>query len=336
MSQSAFTHLDSDRGWDAVLAALPARPGVGQFLAEADHNLGIGRASNLRRWAASHLGAGRPSRKGARPRTDLRPVARALRFARSTSAFHQLWLFERLMASQLPLSGRRHLKPPAYLHLDSEERFPRLVVCSSPANSSRRFGPFRDARSASRAAEALAKRFRLRPCEASFEPDPTLPLGLRCVYAQVRSCAAPCLARVSQAEYRAQAAQALALLAASAQRGDEWRGLIPPWVGAASARGLVVEPVGDRLELYPMLGGVVLDGQIRSTAVDGLGEALERLEWTLPEVAGDDRPWLVPWLLTKKRSGAFVLLADGLAPADQGGCVLAALPPQHGVAPAGE
>lgn len=314
MSQPAFVCLDSDGGWDAVLAAVPSSPGVGQFLAGAGVNLLIGRASNLKRWAASHLGAARPSRKGTRPRIDLRPLARALRFARSSSAFHQLWLFERLMAGQLPLSDRRDLKPPAYLHLDSEERFPRLSVCLSPAHDSHLFGPFRDSPSATRAAEALAKRFRLRPCEASFEPDPALPLGLRCVYAQVRSCAAPCLARVSQAEYRAQAGQAAAFLGHPDQRGDEAVELIPPWVAAATARGLVIESVGSRLDLYPILGGAVLDGEIRNVAVDELGEALGRVVWAAPEAAVDDRPWLLPWLRAKKRSGVFLVLGEGEAP----------------------
>lgn len=336
MSQPAFTHLDSDGGWDAVLAAVPSSAGVGQFLAEADRNLLIGRASSLRRWAASHLGAGRPPRKGARPRTDLRPLARALRFARSTSAFHQLWLFERLMARQLPLSDRRDLKPVAYLHLDPEERFPRLSVCSSPANGSHRFGPFRAPLGATRAAEALAKRFGLRPCEASFEPDPALPLGLRCVYAQVRSCAAPCLARVSEAEYRAQAARAVAFLNHPDRREGELGDLIPPWVTAVAARGLVVEPVGSRLEVYPILRGTVLDGEIRSLALDELGEVLGRMAWALPEAAADDRPWLLPWLSAKKRSGVFLALVEGVEPVDQAGGVRAALAARPRVAPASE
>ncbi len=313
MSQPAFIRLGFDGGWDAVLAAVPASPGVGQFLAEANRSLLVGRASNLRRWVASHLGAAQPLRKGARPGTDLRPVARALRFARSSSAFHQLWLFERLMA-QLPLSNRRDLKPPAYLHLDPEERFPRLTVRAAAGAGARLFGPFRDGRGASRAAEAVAKRFRLRPCDASFEPDPTLPLGLRCVYAQVGSCAAPCLARVSEAEYRALAVRAAALLSHPDRRQDELAELIPPWVAAASGRGLAVESVGSRLELYPIRGGAVLDGEIQSLVIDELGGCLQQMTWALPQAATDDRPWLLPWLLSRKRRGVFLALGEAELP----------------------
>lgn len=297
-----------------MLAAVPASPGVGQFLAEADRNLLIGRASNLKRWAASHLGATRPARPGARPGTDLRPVATALRISRASSPFHQLWLFERLMAVHVRLADRRDLKPPAYLHLDATDRFPRLSVRAAAGTASGLFGPFRDGRMASRAAEAVAKRFRLRLCEASFEPDPGLPLGLRCVYAQVRSCAAPCLARLSQAEYRALAAQAAAFLSHPDQRDGEPLAVIPPWVAVATGRGLVLEPAGRRLELYPILSGTVLDGEIRSLPSEELDETLERLAWALPEAATDDRPWLLPWLSARKRRGAYLALAEGETP----------------------
>jgi len=324
VSQPRFIHLDSAGGWDALLAQVPSAAGVGQFLVEGGKSLLIGRASNLKRWAASHLGA-TPSAKGARPRTDLRPLARGLRLARSTSAFHQLWLFERLMATQLALSKRRDLKPPAYLHLDPGERFPRLSVRSSPANDSQLFGPFRDNQGALRVAAAVAKRFRLRPCDLGFEPHPELPLGLRCIHAQVASCAAPCLMRVSEAEYRARAEQAAELLANPDCREEEWGSLLPPWVGAPEARGLVVEPVGSRLEVYPILGGAVLDSEIRGLVASELGECLGRTVWALPKDAGDDRPWLQPWLRARKRSGLFLPLAEGAGPAADADRVLSAL-----------
>jgi hypothetical protein len=314
VTPSAFVQLDAEGGWDAVLDALPASPGVGQFLAESDRHLLVGRASNLKRWAASHLGAP-PRRQGARPRTDLRPVARALRIARASSPFHQLWLFERLMAVHARLADRRDLKPPAYLHLDAADRFPRLSVRSAGGTEDGLFGPFRDGKAASRAAEAVAKRFGLRPCDASFEPDPGLPLGLRCVYAQVRSCAAPCLARLSEDEYRALGSQAAVFLSHPDRRSGEPMATIPSWVTVATGRSLVLEPAGHCLELYPILGGAILDGEIRSLALEELGDALERLAWNLPDTAVDDRPWLLPWLAAKKRRGVYLALGEDETPA---------------------
>ncbi|MGH9886161.1 MAG: hypothetical protein ACREBE_11565, partial [bacterium] len=41
------------------------------------------------------------------------------------------------------------------------------------------------------AIEALHAVFPLRPCDFVFEPAPDLAVGLGCVFAQVRTCAAP-------------------------------------------------------------------------------------------------------------------------------------------------
>ena len=90
----------------------------------------------------------------------------------------------------MPASARRDLKPPAFLHLDPAERFPRVTRARERASGAL-YGPFRDRRAAEKARDALQRLFPLRPCDYGFEPDPALPLGLACLYAQVRSCAAP-------------------------------------------------------------------------------------------------------------------------------------------------
>jgi excinuclease ABC subunit C len=199
-------------GVDAALARIPPSPGVGQILAAGGHSLVIGRASNLRRWAAGHLGRARlpkavPGKLPPRPPTDLTPIAVAVAYATTTSPFGQRLAFERLMAGHVPLSKRRDLKRPAYLRLDLDERFPRLAVQPSPAGA-HVFGPFRDAKAAGKARDALYRRFRLRPCDFEFEPAADLALGLGCMLAQVENCAAPCLQRVSVDGYRAIAAEA--------------------------------------------------------------------------------------------------------------------------------
>ncbi|HET8648110.1 MAG TPA: hypothetical protein VFO85_21620, partial [Vicinamibacteria bacterium] len=129
----------------AALAAVPAAPGVAQFLAAGERNLLIGKAANLRRWASTYLGAGPPPRPGRRPPLDLRPVAAAVRYATTTGDFQQRLVFERLMARHVPLSARRDLKPPAWVHLDLADAFPRLSTRSGRAARAGGplFGPFR-------------------------------------------------------------------------------------------------------------------------------------------------------------------------------------------------
>ena len=303
----------------AALDALPPRPGVGQILGPDEKNLVIGRAANLRRWAAGHLGQGRPAAKGRRPRTDLRPVAKAVRWAATTSAFHQRLVYERLMAEYVKPEARRDLKPTAYVHLDTDERFPRLSVRGPDAPPRNLFGPFRDRRAAARAIDALQKLLPLRPCDFTFEPAVDLALGLGCVYAQVRTCAAPCLVRASEADYHALAVQAQAFLSRPGGRAAEVASWAPPWVAAiAGARALIVEKARDAIELYPVREGTVLEEASVRVAEGGLAQAVERLRWPPPDPSRDDRRWLSAWLHAPKRTGAYIVVdesddAPGLA-----------------------
>ncbi len=266
------------------------------------------RTPNLRRWAHTQLGPGeRPApAPGRRPALDLRPLACTLRFARSSSGFHQRLLFERWMAPLVPLSKRRDLRPPAYLHLDLAERFPRVSVrvpegLVDGASLHGLYGPFRDRRAAERALKPLHKRFALRPCDYVFEPQPQLPLGENCLYAQVRSCSAPCLARVSEAEYQALAARLATFLAQPAARPADFAEFVPACVSLAAGRTVIVERTRSGLELYPCLDGAVFEDQRQEVPASAdqpaLLVALERLVW--PAAAAprpDDRAWLAAHL----------------------------------------
>jgi hypothetical protein len=296
----------------AALGALPARPGVAQIVGPGGKSLVIGRPANLRRWAAGHLGQGPPAPKGRRPRTDLRPVAREVRWTATTSVFHQRLVFERLMAQHVRPEARRDLKPPAYVHLDTAERFPRLSVRGADAPPQSLYGPFRDRRAATRAIEALHKLIPLRPCDFTFEPAPDLALGLGCLFAQVRTCAAPCLVRTSEHDYRALAVRAAALLSRPDARPEGAASWAPPWVAAvAESRALVVEKTKGGIELYPVREGAVLEEASVRVEPGRLAEALASLRWPAPDPPRDDRRWLSAWLHAPKRTGAFIVLDPG-------------------------
>lgn len=286
---------------------MPAAPGVGQLLGEGGRNLVIGMAASLRRWAGSQLGLAKPMKKSVRPRTNLRPVAVALRWAATRCGFAQRLVYERLMAGHVPLERRRDLKTPAYLRLEPAERFPRVVVAERSLEPAL-FGPFRDRRAAAAARDALHKLHPLRPCDYVFEPDPALPLGLGCLYAQVRSCAAPCLARVSEDEYRRLAREAASLLGDPSRREDALAERLPPWVAAAASRALVVERLADGFLLFPIRAGAVLDAEIREASEEGLERALDELRFEASGPAADDTPWLLAWLRARHRSGAYLVV----------------------------
>jgi hypothetical protein len=293
-----------------LLPQLPPRRGVVQLLGGQGESLLIGQAANLRLWVKQKLGGGRP-RPGRRPPIDLSPVARAVRFITTTTGFHQRLCYERLMGEHVPLSARRDLKTPAYLRLDLDVRFPRLTVTAAPASAPPGFfGPFRDHAAAVRARDALSRHAGLRPCDYVFEPDPALPLGLGCVHAQVRTCAAPCLLRLGEAEYGARAAEVGRWLLDPDLRPDGLQAWLSSFVADAAGNGVVVEAARTGLELFPVRSGAVLEE--RATQVDpaDLEGALEGLSWEPCLDSRDDRRWLSAWLHGPRRRGWLVPVAE--------------------------
>lgn len=287
-----------------ALQQVPVAPGVARLVGPEGKVLLVGRAANLRRWAGKQLGRGRPAKKDVRPPVDLSPIARALVYETTTSDFEQRLVYERWMGPLVSPARRRDLRPPVFLRLDPQERFPRVSLHVGPAAPDPRllYGPFRDRKSAEIARAALHRGHPLRPCDFSFEPDPALPLGLGCVYAQVRSCAAPCLARVTEADYRAMAAAAAARLAGgTADVG-------PSWLAPAASRGVVVERTPSGVQLFPVLGGAVLDEE--RVVAESLESGLAALRFRPPPAPRDDWPWLLAWLSAPKRKGDFVVLRD--------------------------
>lgn len=304
MSLPVSTTVSLSPGVPEALARLPAAAGVGQVLGEGGRSLVLAPAAHLRRWAASQLGLGPRPKAGRRPRTDLSAVATAIVFVQTSGSFEQRLVYERLMEPLLPLAKRRDLKPPAALHLDPTERFARLRVVDLVEPPAGLYGPFRDRRAAEKARDAVQRRFALRPCDHRFEPAEDLPLGLACLYAQVRSCAAPCLRRTSEGDYRGLAERVAAWLA-DPLRPDSPAEL-PPAVSAVDrGRALVVDRVGEAAILYPVVSGRVCEAAARRVAADGVDAALAGLDWRAPDRASD-WPWLLAWLRAPRARGAFV------------------------------
>jgi hypothetical protein len=303
----AFVPLSADAA--AAVAQVPSVSGVGQILGPEGSNLVLGTAANLRSWAASHLGFASPGKARRRPRTNLAGIATAVGWVEAAGAFRQRLLYERLMAPLVPLSARRDLKPAAFLHLDPAERFPRVTTSTDFGADSHLYGPFRDRRAAERAKELVERRFSLRPCDYVFEPEPALPLGLGCLYAQVRSCAAPCLGRVQESEYRSLAARAAAWLADPDGR-DGALPALPSQVAAAQGRAVVVDAGRREVGLYPVCAGRVLDAGCVMAPPAGLEDAVARLDWPDGEGASD-WPWLASWLRAPRARRSYVTFGGG-------------------------
>jgi hypothetical protein len=306
-----------DRGVDAALEQIPTEAGVGQILGDEGRSLTIGRPADLRKWFGHQLGRAKV-KKGQRPPTDLTAVARVLSFSVSTSQFGQRLAFERLMARYVPASARRDLKTPAYLHLDANERFPRVTIVMGGAGRSDLFGPFRDRKAADRARDGLHKLVSLRPCDFNFEPAVDLALGLSCLYAQVKTCAAPCLVRVSEDDYRGLARQAVELLTSPSARGAERPAWLPAFATTASTRAVIAERGTAGLELYPVVAGIVCEDTMTvvsdTVAPDDVRTAPSSLRWRVPDAPGADEAWLMSWLYERRRRGTYFVIPHGDSP----------------------
>jgi hypothetical protein len=303
----AFVPLAGDAA--GALQSIPNGPGVGQIVSADGRSLAVGVASSLRRWAASQLGLGKKPAAGRRPKLDLSAIATEIGWIEADGPFRRRLLYERLLAPLVPLSSRNDLEPPVFLHIDATQRFPRVTIRSAEAGFAGLFGPFRDRRAAEKARDALHHAFPLRPCDCAFEPDPALPLGMGCLYAQVRLCAAPCLARVSEGEYRALAEQAVAWLSDPLARQDA-EAAMPPTISAAGvSRALVLDAGRTTIGLFPVRAGRVLEEAAITSSPDELEAAVGRLAW--PAVEGpDDWPWLLAWLRGPRRRGAYLLVRE--------------------------
>ena len=140
-------------------------------------------------------------------------------------------------------------------------------------------------KAAEKARDAVNHLFALRPCDYAFEPDPELALGLGCLFAQVRSCAAPCLARTSEEDYRALAGRAAAWLAVPAKRSDA-PASVPASVARVQGARAVVLGVGRKaVGLYPVREGRVLEAAALTAEPDQIDAAAARLEGQLANAA---------------------------------------------------
>jgi len=86
-----------------------------------------------------------------------------------------------------------------YLQLSIHETFPRLSFHRGPrVGGSRFYGPYPSAREAREALGLLQSIFRLRQCDEIFFKNRTRP----CLQYQIKRCTAPCVAYISEEEYK--------------------------------------------------------------------------------------------------------------------------------------
>jgi len=179
-----------------VLKTLPTRPGVYRMQDAKGDVLYVGKARALRNRVTSY--------------TQVAKLAKRLQ--RMVSQTRSMTIVTtRTEAEALLLEAQliKRFRPPYNVLLRDDKSFPFILLREDHAfpqvrkhRGARRakgqyFGPFASAGSVTSTLNALQKLFLLRSCSDSFFSNRTRP----CLLYQIRRCSAPCVGRISEADY---------------------------------------------------------------------------------------------------------------------------------------
>ncbi|QFT47945.1 UvrABC system protein C [Roseivivax sp. THAF40] len=187
------------RGHECIqsyLKTLDSSPGVYRMLDEQSRVLYVGKARNLKARVSNY----------ARPSGHSRRIARMI-----SDTASMMFLTTRTETEALLLEQNliKQLKPKLNVLLRDDKSFPNILVTgdhSYPQIKKHRgakrekgsyYGPFASAGAVNRTLNQLQKVFLLRNCSDSVFETRTRP----CLLHQIKRCSAPCVGRISEAEY---------------------------------------------------------------------------------------------------------------------------------------
>ncbi|MBK1666295.1 excinuclease ABC subunit C [Rhodospirillum rubrum] len=203
------------RGVEAIRAALrtmPSSPGVYRMIDGKGDVLYVGKARNLKRRVINYT---QPHRL---------PV-RIQRMIAATLTMEVLTTHTEAEALLLESNLIKKLKPRynillrddksfPYIEITSDHAFPRIVKFRGTLRKGGEyFGPFASAGAVTSTLTALQKTFLLRTCADNVFASRSRP----CLLFQIKRCAAPCVDRVAEADYKALVEEARAFLSGSSK-----------------------------------------------------------------------------------------------------------------------
>ncbi|GER08085.1 UvrABC system protein C [Iodidimonas muriae] len=197
-------------GADAIRHALktaPRAPGVYRMMNAHGDVLYVGKAKNIRSRVSNYT---RPNGLGNRIGRMVSQT-RSMEFVTTHTEADALLLEANLI---------KRLKPPFNVLLRDDKSFPYIVLKNThhwPQIAKHRgargkdglyFGPFASASSVNRTLNTLQRIFLLRTCSDAVLENRSRP----CLLYQIKRCSAPCVGRISKADYDQLVADALAFL----------------------------------------------------------------------------------------------------------------------------
>ncbi len=213
---------------EATLATLPLAPGVYRMLDAKGNALYVGKARLLKNRVVAYTQVARLPE-------------RLRRMVSETVAMEIVTTHTEAEALLLESNLIKRLKPRYNIQLRDDKSYPWLMLTEDhpfPQIAKHRgartrkagyWGPFASAWAVNQTVTAMQRIFLLRSCADTVFAARSRP----CLLFQIRRCSAPCVERISQADYAALVGQARAFL--SGHQGDVQRELAAEMEGAAAA-----------------------------------------------------------------------------------------------------
>lgn len=340
----------TDRPTDADLAQLPNAPAVLLFEDEHQRPIQLLTTQQLRRSVLTRLSSDVDTPKR---RADVGAIARAVRWRDATCPFESRWQYYRLARTLHPRDYRRLVAfgPAWFLGVDWSAAIPEIRVTDRvDGGAAELAGPWPTHRDAQAALEGLWDLFDL--CRYP-EQIRRAPQGLRCAYADMGRCDAPCDGSAPLAAYveRMRAAWRLALgesdawIASAAERmraaaheqrfeaaallkqqiafATRWKSDWPLAGPLARLDRAIALPVTRRKawKLFGFRGGALVDGPVVADRKAEAGIAAWYAEFrnaAPPELDGEirtEQTWLLCHLLFGREAAAAIAIP---VPADAG------------------
>lgn len=175
---------------------LPDGPGVYIFYDQAGRVLYVGKSISIRKRVMSHFSA--PHGRAA----DMVGAIERIEFVVTEDEAEALITEQAFIHQHRPRFNvrLRDDKSYPYIGVSLEEDFPRVYFTRERHKRGRRyFGPYSDARRVRETLELLGKVFQYRTCVG---PEPGRSTGSPCLDFHIKRCQAPCVAYISQEQYR--------------------------------------------------------------------------------------------------------------------------------------
>ncbi|MCH7936268.1 MAG: excinuclease ABC subunit UvrC [Proteobacteria bacterium] len=198
---------------EGYLKALPGAPGVYRMINTKSDVLYVGKAKNLKKRVASYT---RPDRQPVRTRRMIAETA-SMEFVTTHTEAEALLLESNLIKRYRPRYNillRDDKSFPSIL-LTGDHAFPQVLKHrGAQSREGDYYGPFASVWAVNEALATLQRAFLLRSCTDTVFAHRTRP----CLLHQIKRCSAPCVGRISEAEYRASVEHARAFLTGGSRK----------------------------------------------------------------------------------------------------------------------